>query len=149
MLYNTIGNKQQIDLNNLITRIFHVWYSMQRLTRSSCTNPGIDVGDLTQNTVYDSLCNTICNMLCNMLCMLCNMLCNIDCHPHTAQRTARGSSAPREDRCFGPGTFHSESPGQRRAARRQAQRFRGGGREAHHGSQEASCICRPAQCVRR
>ena len=50
---------------------------MQRLTRASCTNPGIDVGDLTQKTVYDSLCNTLCNMLCNILCMLCNMLYNI------------------------------------------------------------------------
>jgi hypothetical protein len=44
---------------------------------SSCTNPGIDVGDLTQNMFYNSLCNTLCNMLCNMLCMLCNILCNI------------------------------------------------------------------------
>ena len=87
MLYNTIGNitcyitplatSSQVDLNKLITLIFHIWYSKQRLACSSCTNSGIDVGDLTQNMFYNSLCNTLCNMLCNMLCMLCNMLCNI------------------------------------------------------------------------
>ena len=101
MLYNTIGNitcyitplatSSKVDLNNLITWIFYIWYSMQRLTRSSCTNLGIDVGYLTQNMFF--LCNTVyvtryvtcyvicyvctlCNMLCNMLHMLCNMSCN-------------------------------------------------------------------------
>jgi hypothetical protein len=79
----------QVDFNKLIILISHIWYSLQRLTSSSCTNLGIDVGDLTQNmffiTIYVTryvtcyvICYvcTLCNMLCNMLCMLCNMLCN-------------------------------------------------------------------------
>ena len=46
------------------------------------------------------------------------------------------------------GTFRSDPRGQRRAARRQAQRFWGRGREAHHGSEEASGISRSSPSVR-